>query len=953
MKTRNKLLVPYILCVLIATLVAGGMSYAATDLGGAAANAVDGKIAVGNTPVPNGSVGVAWDLSQATPQLVTLPLDPIKYDTSDARAVSGNIVVGTAWLTTSITQDAVAWDVSTFNAPQSIDLVSAIPAMGYDFFLSAMSVGLAVSGNVVVGTVFDNLGWQHAVAWDVTDRKHPVAKDLGSLGGTYAWPYAVSGTMVVGESEITRTVEGENAPVHAFAYDLAAPSPHMVDLDPTGTYELWSSAYALSGSIAVGYGTTAAGVQHALAWDLSTPTPTLIDLGTMQGGTYSEARAVGGNIVVGSADDASGNMHAFAYDLGAAAPQMVDLGTLQGGTYSAAGAVSGNIVVGSADDASGNMHAFAYDLGAVAPQMIDLGTLGGLNSNAWAVSGNVIVGQAENASSEMHAALWLHAITIDTVVVGNAGNAADNTGYGAVGYNYRVGKYEVTAGQYTAFLNAVARTDTYGLYNPDMASELGCKITRSGSVGSYTYSIALEYENRPVNFVSWCDAARFANWLNNNQPTGAQDLSTTEDGAYYLNGAMTDAQILTVTRKTTWKWAITSEDEWYKAAYYKGGGTNAGYWDYPTQSDSIIYDKANYDFSVGDTTIVGTYSYPSAYGTYDQGGNVFEWNEAIFNEEQGSYRGFRGGSFLSQEEHLLATSRFGSGYSPTIEDADFGFRVSRLIAYTPVALVPDKLNVTRGSTVNVSVDMTLLSPITMAAISTNILYDPAVFIYDDESVVVQGGLLTHTWSLLGGTSPLGVLRDLRVGGIDLNGDPWYENLAAGAGRLFTFTLKIKNDAPLGPSLLTWGVFDGYDNTTAGFDYGDADFVDIILPQSALSGASINVLGEIPTAITLVSFEANPGSNKVTLTWETATEIDNAGFNILRAESENGPYVKINATIIPAKAGATQGATYQFIDSTAKNRTTYYYKLQDIGLNGSTTDHGPKSATPRLIFGFVK
>ena len=182
----------------------------------------------------------------------------------------------------------------------------------------------------------------------------------------------------------------------------------------------------------------------------------------------------------------------------------------------------------------------------------------------------------------------------------------------------------------------------------------------------------------------------------------------------------------------------------------------------------------------------------------------------------------------------------------------------------------------------------------------------------------------------------------------MNIDPWYETLAAGSGTLFTFTLKVKADAPLGPSALTWGMYDGNDNATAGFDYGDADFIDIILPESALTGTSITV--EECTAITLASFEAKPGNNKVTLIWETATEIDNAGFNIVRAESENGKYIKINDAIIPAKAGAAAGASYQFIDSNAKNRTTYYYKLQDIGLNGSTTDHGPKSATPRLIFG---
>jgi len=61
-------------------------------------------------------------------------------------------------------------------------------------------------------------------------------------------------------------------------------------------------------------------------------------------------------------------------------------------------------------------------------------------------------------------------VTLDMVPVGNAGNAADTSGYGAVGYNYNIGKYDVTLGQYTAFLNAVAKTDTYGLYNSYMGN---------------------------------------------------------------------------------------------------------------------------------------------------------------------------------------------------------------------------------------------------------------------------------------------------------------------------------------------------------------------------------------------------------------------------------------------------------------------------------------------------
>ncbi len=117
------------------------------------------------------------------------------------------------------------------------------------------------------------------------------------------------------------------------------------------------------------------------------------------------------------------------------------------------------------------------------------------------------------------------AITIPTVPVGNVGNANDPaTGnlYGGVGYGYNIGTTEVTVGQYTAFLNAVATTDTYALYNTPMATDDNIAgISRSGASGSYSYSV-IGSANHPVTYVSWGDAARFSNWLHNGQPTGAK-----------------------------------------------------------------------------------------------------------------------------------------------------------------------------------------------------------------------------------------------------------------------------------------------------------------------------------------------------------------------------------------------------------------------------------------------
>lgn len=256
-------------------------------------------------------------------------------------------------------------------------------------------------------------------------------------------------------------------------------------------------------------------------------------------------------------------------------------------------------------------------------------------------------------------------VTIDYVTVGNAGNAADTTGYGAVGYSYQIGKYEVTIAQYAEFLNAKAATDTYGLYNGNMP---GIGITRAGSSGSFTYSVTAGLANRPVAYVSWFDAARMANWMGNGQGSGS-----TETGAYTLNGARTGLITVNIGAKVY----IPSENEWYKAAYYNG--TTSTYSLYPNGQNTITTADANYGGVVGSTTDVGTYSnVPSMYGTFDQGGNVFELNDAI----SGSNRGRRGSSYLnpsigSDSIPLASTSRY--DINPNDGQAEFfntGFRLA-------------------------------------------------------------------------------------------------------------------------------------------------------------------------------------------------------------------------------------------------------------------------------------
>ncbi len=289
---------------------------------------------------------------------------------------------------------------------------------------------------------------------------------------------------------------------------------------------------------------------------------------------------------------------------------------------------------------------------------------------------------------------------IEFVPVGNIGNLPTQ-GMGAVDYEYLIGKHETTAGQYTQFLNAVAGVDTYGLYHTNMwLSQRGCRIERyagSGTPGDpWQYRVAGDWADRPVNWVSWGDAARFTNWLHNGRRAGFQDASTTEDGAYTLNGAQSIGELMAVTRNTAdalfW---IPSENEWFKAAYHKNDGDTGDYWFYPTGTDAkpsnLLRDpdpgnNANFydELSEDDVTIgppywrteVGAFTNSAnPYGTFDQGGNVWEWNDTNF---AGTTRGLRGGSYLEPEEYLRNTVQ--NTLPPNNHSAVIGFRIAGSIS---------------------------------------------------------------------------------------------------------------------------------------------------------------------------------------------------------------------------------------------------------------------------------
>ncbi len=277
-------------------------------------------------------------------------------------------------------------------------------------------------------------------------------------------------------------------------------------------------------------------------------------------------------------------------------------------------------------------------------------------------------------------------VNIDWVTVGDPGNACDRHVprgcYGAVAYNYRISKYEITNAQYAEFLNAAAATDTYNLYNANMGGGFG-GIARSGNAGNHTYSAITGREAMPVNFVSFDDSLRFSNWLHNGQGAGS-----TETGAYTLLGRIaTPGNGFTATRNAEATIFLPDEDEWYKAAYFDG----TSYFDYPAGTDTQIgcaapggaANIANCAFIAGDLVNVGSYTgSASPYGTFDQGGNVIEWTETIAS---GWLRRLRGGSLNVLGRYLFASGW--QAFAPAEEGSNVGFRVASLVPEPTTALL--------------------------------------------------------------------------------------------------------------------------------------------------------------------------------------------------------------------------------------------------------------------------
>lgn len=261
--------------------------------------------------------------------------------------------------------------------------------------------------------------------------------------------------------------------------------------------------------------------------------------------------------------------------------------------------------------------------------------------------------------------------TLAFETIGDAGNAADPNGYGAVIYDFRLSTHEVSEDVLQNAVNAGLVGVTAGAWTGD----------------------------QPAAFVDWFEAAAFVNFLNTDRGfTPAYDLSW--DGESWTMNLWASADAWQLGGENLYRhkdayYFLPSENEWFKAAYYRGGGTNAGYWTYPTQDDTA-------PTAVASGTTPGTAVYDeqaqpapvfangglSAYGNRGLGGNIAEWTESAWdglNNSVDEDRIVRGGDWFGPGDLLASSAR--DINAPLYESDFIGFRVASVPEPSTAALL--------------------------------------------------------------------------------------------------------------------------------------------------------------------------------------------------------------------------------------------------------------------------
>ncbi|WP_372795661.1 SUMF1/EgtB/PvdO family nonheme iron enzyme [Pontiella sp.] len=225
-----------------------------------------------------------------------------------------------------------------------------------------------------------------------------------------------------------------------------------------------------------------------------------------------------------------------------------------------------------------------------------------------------------------------------------------SSGYGQVGYSYGIGTFEITADQWQKYVNA-----------------------SGGPVGSGT-----GYEDPPtttgsqaVNNASWYEAAQFVNWLNTS--SGHQAAYSFDGSGNMSLWSAGEQSSTSAFRHKDAVYALPSENEWMKAAYWNG--TSLQTYASPGDTEPVAGTDANF-LGFGPVWNVGSGT-EELNGTYDMMGNLMEWTEStlsLLDENANFTRAQRGGSIEYRVTALRSSDRYQG--LPEREDGSYGFRVA-------------------------------------------------------------------------------------------------------------------------------------------------------------------------------------------------------------------------------------------------------------------------------------
>lgn len=275
-----------------------------------------------------------------------------------------------------------------------------------------------------------------------------------------------------------------------------------------------------------------------------------------------------------------------------------------------------------------------------------------------------------------------NAFTMDFVPItgGAEADSPDSSNlirYGAVPYDYRMGKYEVSRAMILAY-NASGGSPVITLQ--DMTSFGGNGV------------------DKPAIGVSWNEAARFVNWLNvstGHSPAYRFTTSGTNDNLTLWTAGDAGYDPSNPYRNANARYFLPGEDEWYRAAYFDPAAQV--FWDFPTGTNipdnpipvasGTAPNTAVYGRSIlagpADITQAGGLS---PFGTMAQGGNVFEWMESAEtapNDTASENRGNRGGGYFDSSSFLTP----GRQGSPPTGEGFIGFRVASKSLSDPVLII--------------------------------------------------------------------------------------------------------------------------------------------------------------------------------------------------------------------------------------------------------------------------